>query len=687
MRARKSTVSIFVLCALLLGAVSAYYFYLYFTEVEKIERDTQLTLRNRLGQESQDLSKFLSSIVDAANETVVSFEPQKDWRELSHSFRKIGATGIGIVWLGAEEKALHFEVEDKLKVIDISKFYNIRSSGWFKAVEATTDGVWLSNYDEAMLNRPTIRYVQPIIKLNKNNIKELRGVFYVDVDPKKIRTMLDELSIGNLSQSFLIDKAATIISSPLKERHANIRELANKPGQEQLLSIINSLVIKNQGIEEYNNTATSESSWVIYDYLPGPNWIIVIIGEHKEHLAHVDVRRNFIKASLFFLLFLIFAIMSATGLFGFRERDWWASIAFISVLIIFFVLEVLFLHHRYSNFSEQILQDPHVTIITNEAQLLRFKRFTEHQYLRENISPAIYIPTGILLTFIGISMDGQLSLEGFIWQKYPLNHDIEHAVELLNVRNFTLEKSYDIQNSDHHLIGWHFKAVALNVFNFIQYPFDAQLLNLNFYHPDLQKNIILSPDFASYERSENLKGLKHNVQITSWKFNDTFFYYYMPNFRTNMGLNDKSAIAMHPDFYFAVAISREIISAMAMAILPLAIIAIIIFFVLLQSSEVERVASNTLLILPQLSAVFFAAIISHQSLRRVISDVNAIIYIEYYYFLLYALLMLVAINGVLYLSSKSETGLLFYRRNICIKLLYWPALFIFATVVTLKFFY
>ncbi len=399
-------------------------------------------------------------------------------------------------------------------------------------------------------------------------------------------------------------------------------------------------------------------------------------------LSYKHTRRDVTNILGLVLLFIFALANSVVAARGWLEHDWWISNSITSITLALFAGAVLYLHYHFNNPTNNIDADHHTYLISNEALLERFKQFHTHQNNQQGNSPPLYLPTGLLITFLEITHENQLILEGFIWQKYDKKFNIKKEVSLLNATTFSTEKAYEIDNGNDTIIGWHFKAVALNFFDFWQYPFDKQLLTLNFYHPEIEKNIVLTPDFLSYEQSDNHSVLKHNVQITSWEFNDTFFYYYLPNTKTSMGIRGRTSNNTLPDFYFAMSISRDILSTVGMVLLPLAIIAIITFFVLLQTS-VGRETSRISTILPQLSAIFFASVISHQSLRGSISNINTVIYIEYYYFLTYALLKLVAINGVVYLSTKRENSLLFYRENLVIKLLYWPTLFLLALLTTL----
>ncbi|MCC5898727.1 MAG: hypothetical protein JJU32_12540 [Phormidium sp. BM_Day4_Bin.17] len=61
---------------------------------------------------------------------------------------------------------------------------------------------------------------------------------------------------------------------------------------------------------------------------------------------------------------------------------------------------------------------------------------------------------------------------------------------------------------------------------------------------------------------------------------------------------------------------------------------------------------------------------------------GGIIYIEYFYFVLYIMILVVVFNAIM-VAKGSENALLKYNNNILPKLIYWPLLLSLQIIVTL----
>lgn len=691
----KSSLYLSLLAPILAGFTAIYFAYNVINETQNLKLQSQITLQKKLQEESKDITSNINTINNTVKElthTLVTDKSKELFASIQTLFKTLKIEGAGVALMPQHNHPVvgtHFTFDGTaLHSKDITQFYTLESTNWFMAAQRAQDGLWLDPYFEAVINKIVIRFIVPIFRIDSTTkTNSFVGALYVDLDKKEVNSALNLMALGNYSQAFIIDTKKSIISSPFGDSVQTFDDIAHMPGKSELRIHGDEIITRHKGIKEFNDPLAKKDFWVIYEYVPSAEWIIVALTADTNPLTYPHIRRTLIHALVALSLFVIFLSISFVSFNNWTSKSWWISNIIISISLITLVYEILYLHHNYSDILQDLSRDQRASIISNEAELERFKQLNDYENGQSNRPPAIYVPTGILLSFIDINSENQVVLEGFVWQKYNKSIPIEKAISLLNVKSFSTEKAYELEQNQDVIIGWHFKALALNWFDFIQYPFDKQLLKLNFFHPQIEKNIILTPDFASYELFSYHPALKSNVQINSWQFKDTFFYYYQPPMKTNFGLNKNDIMYSSPDFYFALSISREIISALVMAILPLAIIAIIIFFALLQTSGIKRKLSSIASILPQLSAIFFAGIIAHQSIRRAITNANTVIFIEYYYFLIYALLLMVSINAVLYLSTTKKEGLFFTRENLIIQLLYWPTLFLFSVGITLYSFY
>ena len=85
------------------------------------------------------------------------------------------------------------------------------------------------------------------------------------------------------------------------------------------------------------------------------------------------------------------------------------------------------------------------------------------------------------------------------------------------------------------------------------------------------------------------------------------------------------------------------------------------------------------------SALFFVVLIAHVQLREQFSS-SGVVYMEYFYFLMYILLVIVSVSAYLFAKPDTEhLTFLHHDDGIMIKLTYWPFLLGTMTIITAYF--
>jgi hypothetical protein len=136
-------------------------------------------------------------------------------------------------------------------------------------------------------------------------------------------------------------------------------------------------------------------------------------------------------------------------------------------------------------------------------------------------------------------------------------------------------------------------------------------------------------------------------------------------------------------------VKRKFENAFIVYLLPLFLVAALLFAALLTVSANERLSNrlgfNTSGFISGCSALFFVVMLAHIQLRDQFADFS-IVYIEYFYILMYALLALATANTFLF-SIKPREGhrLITYEDNIIFKVAYWPVVLGSMILITLWF--
>ena len=81
------------------------------------------------------------------------------------------------------------------------------------------------------------------------------------------------------------------------------------------------------------------------------------------------------------------------------------------------------------------------------------------------------------------------------------------------------------------------------------------------------------------------------------------------------------------------------------------------------------------------AALFFVVVVSHINLRASLAA-RGLVYLELFYFVMYAAILVVGVNSLL-VASPNRVPLIHYRDNLIVRLLYWPVILAILLVMTI----
>ena len=126
-------------------------------------------------------------------------------------------------------------------------------------------------------------------------------------------------------------------------------------------------------------------------------------------------------------------------------------------------------------------------------------------------------------------------------------------------------------------------------------------------------------------------------------------------------------------------VKRQLFEPLISNFLPIFVIAFIVFIIILRLKTlgIEGIIGTTV-------GLFFSLLLSHYKLRDDL-EVNTVVYMEYYYFLLYIILISFLIDKYFHLSQKNYL-LVDYKNNLFAKVIYWPFLLSVMIIMTIVYF-
>jgi hypothetical protein len=361
----------------------------------------------------------------------------------------------------------------------------------------------------------------------------------------------------------------------------------------------------------------------------------------------------------------------------------------ISVLVSLFGLGVICMmwyiaHSTYQPNPETLTSSETVTTFLNRHQP------TSHVPLSEK---PVYVPTGFFVQSLRFMSKVDVQVKGYIWQKYPLNMAepisqnfiLPEVVEAADT--FTQTEMYREKQENHEVIGWYFEGIFRHQFDYHKYPLDHKTVMIRLWPKDFTRNVIFTPDFDAYPKNvRNQLGLENDIVLQGWELDETFFEYHMNDFQTDFGIGQLSGLHERPELSFNIVITRNFKNAFIVHLMPLVVV-LIMLFTLLSSiykdpQKKEIFGVNVQGIIGSCSSLFFIVMLCHIHLRNS-SLGSEVVYVEYFYFLSYFVLLVVAINGFVYLSGKlPHWKWIHCNDNLIIKVLFWPFISVTAALFT-----
>jgi hypothetical protein len=191
------------------------------------------------------------------------------------------------------------------------------------------------------------------------------------------------------------------------------------------------------------------------------------------------------------------------------------------------------------------------------------------------------------------------------------------------------------------------------------------------------------PDFDAYPSfvGADGNGLEGDIFIEGWDIKNAYYFFQAVDYSSNFGAQLASdRLENKPELFFNISVRRDFLGVFIAYMIPLGVVAYLLFAVsVTRSRDIEnneRYGFKSANVLTYSASLFFVLIFSHMSLRETL-QAKGIIYLEYFFFILYCVIGIVAANATPFFhnlfSSKNNKD--------WVVLLYWPL--ILSSVLTI----
>lgn len=192
---------------------------------------------------------------------------------------------------------------------------------------------------------------------------------------------------------------------------------------------------------------------------------------------------------------------------------------------------------------------------------------------------------------------------------------------------------------------------------------------------DFDTSQILVPDLDAYQllNPAALPGIDKDMVIPGWTQKRSYFGFLERTYGTNFGVAKFVGRELSPELCFQFVLGRKFLDPFISTMLPVIVVACLLFTLLMAGTKIkEKVAATGFKatdILRAAATLLFPVVFAQINLRGRLAA-SGLLYLEYFYFVMYAIILLVAVNALAF--SLGEEGPLHHRDNALPKLLYWP---------------
>lgn len=571
------------------------------------------------------------------------------------------------------------------------------NTGWYS--EDIDKGSWFGPYFGQANQSYLISYRAPF-RWNESTQKN-QGNIVADYSLENLREILAGLQLLSSGYGILLTDDGTIISHPVTDYLSkNISEVESLNLSMQTISRLEEGKFSSRRMPSQVEGETSEKL-VLVEKFSERKWTLVAVIDKQDALDHY-VHHNNIGASSFthyqVKLHITFTILSViSGFLGIclllalssikLRRTIWLTSGLFSMICVVAILMIWRTHALADR--GQAGSD---IMATEKTQLAAALNAIERSRKDEPTPSPTPIETGFFVQSVKFISATDVYVTGYAWQKLPKSWkdqlaDEENSSSLLGftlpeAETFSVTEVY----SNKAMTRWYFEASLRQAFNYLQYPFDEEQIwlrarSLNFHQP----NTILVPDLDAYpEFSKNTKhGLEEYLFIEGWNIDKTAYYFRNIGFSSNFGDDTQNtSFNAQPDLFFGISIKREFVGVLIAHMLPLAVIAYLVFSVLLIQTRNEKknalMGYNASMVLGYAASLFFALTLSHFSLRQSL-QAKGVIYLEYFYFSLYIALAFVVANALTFTLARP----CYKGKTQWAPFIYWPALMLSLVIFTI----
>jgi hypothetical protein len=534
--------------------------------------------------------------------------------------------------------------------------------------------LWLDPFLATGARKVLIEYAAPFTAAESG---QPGGVVTVDYSLQNLRELMSKLELGSTGYGFVIANNGVFLAHPESRLVAEASLFDSTPsiyGPEVEAAARQALAGTASSVE-LRDPVTEQEVVMLFEPLRTTGWAVgIVLNKSSFELAAKDNLRAITGIALAIGLCVLLSITLIARIDSARTRTFWIVSASFSLIALALIVVIWLASARYV--------EQRGVVVANSSEV---DRYLEQYEQSHNVNDApLLIPTGIQITALQFPSPTVVMANGYYWQRWPANtpDTVARGVRFPQHlgTQIMLEEVERRTIGDEETIIWEFGIEAQQRFDPGRYPFDQRNITVELAPQELERNVILTPDFNNYQLISpgTVPGIDRNVQINNWLLHSSYFTYQLSDGNTNFGLILRDGRGATPTLNYVVEMRRAVTGPFIAYLVPGLVTVALLFAFLLSDRQVGD-TQDMLTALSYAAALFFVIAVTHTALRDSIAAVG-ITYLEHLYIWLYIATIVIIIN-VFLVVYRPQLFFVQYRDNLIAKLVYWP---LFAGVLLIS---
>jgi len=497
-----------------------------------------------------------------------------------------------------------------------------------------------------------------------------------DLSLTRLRELLSRFPVGQTGYAFILSEGDRLIAHPNRDLLGlsldEILQGAGGAGSSEAAILAQVAANRDPPASTRAPAAVTDNTYDLQaERIERAGWSLITVFSHAEIVPTTVAERRSRTAILLSVFPLVVGLFGSLIPRGYRRTR---LLALAAVASLAFIVGIGCLWHWALRYPTEIDSQSFPVFDTSMTNAVLSRLLPDGPgAVLGDWQSADRIATGVFIQSAKFLGPYNVAVTGYIWQRFEDDRALDKVpgVILPEAEDLTMTRVA----SSEGFVRWYFEADLRQSFDYASYPIDREHIWIRLWPANFDESVILVPDFAAYDdvARKTKPGLERDFVLEGWACVATHFSYRANSYRSDFGAVDYVAHNNRPELYFNIDLQRKFIGPFVSDLMPMLVVAVLLFAILLiqiRKDESGLLGFSASTVLSYCAGLFFVLIISHVYVREKLA-VPQIIYIEWFYFTMYALLLLLSLNAVRFARGR-HMKLFGLDYTEWITLAYWP---------------